>query len=50
MTKLVSVAIPVRNGADVLEQTLDGVQAQRLDSAASIELLVCDSASRDGCG
>jgi len=47
MTKLVSVAIPVRNGADVLEQTLAGVQAQRLDPPASIELLVCDSSSRD---
>jgi glycosyltransferase involved in cell wall biosynthesis len=47
MTKLVSVAIPVRNGADVLEQTLAGVRAQRLDPPASIELLVCDSASQD---
>ena len=48
MTKLVSVAIPVRNGADVLEQTLAAVRTQRLDPPASIELLVCDSASRDG--
>ena len=47
MTKLVSVAIPVRNGADVLEQTLAGVTAQRLDPSASIELIVCDSASHD---
>jgi glycosyltransferase involved in cell wall biosynthesis len=48
MTKLVSVAIPVRNGADVLEQTLAGVRAQRLNPSASIELIVCDSASHDG--
>lgn len=48
MTKLVSVAIPVRNGADVLEETLVGVRAQRLDPSASIELIVCDSASHDG--
>ena len=48
ITKLVSVAVPVRNGADVLEQTLAGVRAQRLDPSASIELIVCDSASRDG--
>jgi glycosyltransferase involved in cell wall biosynthesis len=47
MPKLVSVAIPVRNGADVLEQTLAGVRAQRLDPPASVELLVCDSASDD---
>jgi rhamnosyltransferase len=48
MTRLISVAIPVRNGADVLDQTLAGVRAQRLDQSASIELVVCDSASRDG--
>lgn len=47
MTRLISVAIPVRNGADVLDQTLAGVRAQRLDQSASIELVVCDSASHD---
>ena len=47
MPKLVSVAIPVRNGADVLEQTLAAVRAQLLDPPGSIELLVCDSASQD---
>ena len=47
MTKLVSVAIPVRNGADVLEQTLAAVRGQRLDPSASIELIVCDSGSYD---
>ncbi len=48
MTRLVSVAIPVRNGADVLEQTLAAVRAQRVDPSVSIELIVCDSASHDG--
>ena len=47
ITKLVSVAVPVRNGADVLERTLAGVRAQHLDPSASIELIVCDSASND---
>jgi len=47
LIKLVSVAIPVRNGADVLERTLAGVRAQRLDPSATIELLVCDSGSED---
>jgi glycosyltransferase involved in cell wall biosynthesis len=47
MPSLVSVAIPVRNGADVLERTLAGVRAQRLDPSASLELIVCDSASHD---
>ena len=47
MTKPVSVAIPVRNGEAVLEQTLAAVRAQRLDPPTSVELLVCDSASHD---
>jgi rhamnosyltransferase len=47
MTKLVSVAIPVRNGAGVLETTLAAVRAQLLDPSVSIELVVCDSASDD---
>ena len=47
MTKLVSVAIPVRNGADVLERTLASVRAQRLDPSVSLEVIVCDSASTD---
>ncbi len=47
MTKLVSVAIPVRNGADVLEHTLAAVRAQLLDPPSSVELLLCDSASHD---
>jgi glycosyltransferase involved in cell wall biosynthesis len=44
---LVSVAIPVLNGGGVLEQTLAAVRAQVLDPVASIELIVCDSGSRD---
>lgn len=46
--RLVTVAIPVRNGAAVLEQTLAAVAAQKLDPPASVELLVCDSGSTDG--
>jgi rhamnosyltransferase len=48
MTKLVSVAIPVRDAGEALEQTLAAVRAQRLDPSVSLELIVCDSASRDG--
>ena len=43
----VSVAIPTLNGAGVLERTLSAVHAQRLDPSASLELVVCDSGSRD---
>ena len=45
---VVTVAIPVRNGAAVLDRTLQAVRAQRLDADRAIELLVCDSGSRDG--
>lgn len=45
---IVTVAIPVRDGAVVLERTLAGVAAQQLDGATSLELVVCDSGSRDG--
>jgi rhamnosyltransferase len=48
MVRLVSVAIPVRNGADVLESTLAAVAAQRLDPPASVQVVVCDSESHDG--
>ena len=44
---LVTVAIPVRDGAGVLEDTLSAVHAQRLDSGLELEVLVCDSGSRD---
>ncbi|MGI8904287.1 MAG: glycosyltransferase family 2 protein [Solirubrobacteraceae bacterium] len=48
MIDLVTVAIPVRDGAQVLEATLAAVRSQRLMPGASLELLVCDSGSRDG--
>jgi rhamnosyltransferase len=44
----VTVAVPVRDGGRLLEQTLAAVRAQRLDGDASAELLVCDSGSSDG--
>ncbi len=46
MERSVTVAIPTRNGARTLERTLTAVRGQEL--AAEIELLVCDSGSRDG--
>ena len=48
MTGLVTVAIPTKNGACVLEQTLTALQAQQFEQHGSLELLVCDSGSRDG--
>lgn len=48
MTQLVSVAIPVRDGAAALERTLVAVRSQRLGPTVSVELVVCDSGSRDG--
>jgi rhamnosyltransferase len=45
VTPTVTVAIPVRDGAGVLERTLGAVRSQRLEGV--IELLVCDSGSRD---
>jgi glycosyltransferase involved in cell wall biosynthesis len=47
VTRLVSVAIPVLNGAGVLDRTLDAVRAQELASSAAVEIVVCDSGSRD---
>ena len=47
MTDLLSVVIPVRDGAGVLEQTLAAVSAQKLSPDRPLELLVCDSGSRD---
>jgi rhamnosyltransferase len=43
---LVTVAIPVRNGGEPLERTLDAVARQALDR--EVELLVADSGSSDG--
>jgi len=42
----VTVAIPVRDGGPLLEETLAAVRAQKLDRP--LELLVADSGSRDG--
>jgi len=42
----VTVAIPVLNGGEVLEETLAAVRAQRLERP--LELLVADSGSTDG--
>jgi rhamnosyltransferase len=46
VTGTATVAIPVRDGGAVFEQTLAAVRAQRVERA--LELLVCDSGSRDG--
>jgi rhamnosyltransferase len=48
MDRLVTVAIPTLNGAGTLERTLAAVRAQQLEAGSEIELLVCDSGSRDG--
>jgi rhamnosyltransferase len=45
---VVSVAIPTLNGGKCLERTLKAVSAQRLPSTCSLEIVVCDSGSRDG--
>jgi rhamnosyltransferase len=46
--RTVTVAIPVRNGGAVLEQTLDAVASQQIGEPATVHLLVCDSGSSDG--
>src|SRR5450755_2612983 len=46
MSGLVTVALPILNGGGALEQTLAAVSAQRFDG--ELELVVCDSGSRDG--
>lgn len=48
MAGVVTVAIPVRNGGALLGEVLAAVLAQKLERDASLELLVCDSGSRDG--
>jgi rhamnosyltransferase len=48
MSEVVTVAIPVRDGGAILEQTLRMVRAQRLAPPRALELVVCDSGSRDG--
>lgn len=42
---LISVGMPVYNGADYIESAIASVQAQTLDD---FELIVCDNASSDG--
>ncbi len=48
MSRLVTVAIPVRNGGPLLQRVLAAVAAQDLGPALSLELIVCDSGSQDG--
>jgi glycosyltransferase involved in cell wall biosynthesis len=43
-TPLVSVGVPVYNGADYLPQALDALQAQDMDD---FEVIICDNASED---
>jgi glycosyltransferase involved in cell wall biosynthesis len=45
---LVSVAIPVRDGGAVLVDALEAVRRQALREGVEVELVVCDSGSRDG--
>ena len=45
---MVTVAIPTLNGGPILEQTLSAVGRQQLPAGESVEVLVCDSGSRDG--
>jgi glycosyltransferase involved in cell wall biosynthesis len=45
--RTVTVAIPTYNGAATLDETLAAVRGQRLDEDAAVEVLVCDSGSRD---
>jgi rhamnosyltransferase len=42
-----TVAIPVKDGATVLDGTLAAVRAQRPPGGVELELVVCDSGSRD---
>jgi glycosyltransferase involved in cell wall biosynthesis len=42
----VTVAIPIRDGGELLDRTLAGIRGQRVDQ--EVELIVCDSGSRDG--
>jgi glycosyltransferase involved in cell wall biosynthesis len=48
VTGTVTVAIPTRDGGPLFEQTLAAVRAQVLEHADGIQVLVCDSGSRDG--
>jgi rhamnosyltransferase len=48
MPRSVTVAIPVRDGGELLARTLARVREQELDRGLELELLVCDSGSGDG--
>jgi glycosyltransferase involved in cell wall biosynthesis len=45
---VVTVAIPVLNGARYLDEVLSAVRAQELDDGRELEILVIDSGSTDG--
>jgi rhamnosyltransferase len=47
VTRTVTVAIPVRDGGALLEAVLEAVAGQWLPATTSLEVLVCDSGSRD---
>jgi O-antigen biosynthesis protein len=47
-TGVVTVAIPVLNGARYLDEVLSAVRAQQLDDERELEILVIDSGSSDG--
>jgi glycosyltransferase involved in cell wall biosynthesis len=46
MAETVTVAIPIRNGGELLGEVLESLQAQRLERG--VEVLVADSGSTDG--
>jgi glycosyltransferase involved in cell wall biosynthesis len=46
--RTITVAIPTYNGGAAFAETLAAVRNQRLEGDATVELLVCDSGSRDG--
>ena len=45
--RVVTVAVPVYNGAGDLEELLTAVRAQRLDEPVEVEILISDSGSTD---
>jgi rhamnosyltransferase len=48
MSRPVTVAIPTLNGGGALGKTLAAVVSQQLPEGRELELLICDSGSRDG--
>lgn len=45
---IVTVAIPVKNGGELLGEVLSAVRGQQLEAGVELELLACDSGSSDG--